>query len=249
MRCALLLCVLSAMVVVETPALAQETSDEGSPQQPLVPNASGPPYNLVPWREPSLHFFVTFDAGVDWYHRLPSLSFASDPEQVPGRDVAARRLPRTPNALLGRGGVSLGLRINDRWVVPVVGMSVGLGMLGSNPRVVTSSDGSMVTVFPRVTQLTFLLPGIGHRWTRRRWELSASARTLATYTAMPASVATSGGATEVVIDTWSIGARAEVDACRRLDPTNRLCLVVAPHLYESGFLNGGSVGLRWEIGR
>lgn len=224
--------------------------NEGTPLAPLVPNESGPPFTLTTQpRESSVRFFLTLDGGVDWFRRLPSLSFASDPEQLPGRDVAARPLPRTPNALLWQGSLSVGLRIGDHWVVPVVGMSLGLGMLGWNPKLVTSSDGSMVSVLPRVTQVTFLLPGIGRRWTQRRWDFSASVRTLAMYTAMPATVASGGTTTDITVDAWSLGIRGELDACRRLDPANRLCLVVAPHLYESGFLNGGSAGLRWEIGR
>jgi hypothetical protein len=48
--------------------------------------------------------------------------------------------------------------------------------------------------------------------------------------------------------TTGLGVRGELEACRRMDPLNRFCFIVSPHLLEFGVMNGGSIGLRWEIG-
>ena len=42
--------------------------------------------------------------------------------------------------------------------------------------------------------------------------------------------------------------KGDLAVCRRLDPTQRACLFVAPSIYEFGLLNGASLGLRWEVG-
>jgi hypothetical protein len=46
----------------------------------------------------------------------------------------------------------------------------------------------------------------------------------------------------------TLGVRADAEVCRRLDPIERACLFVSPALYEFSALNGGSIGLRWEVG-
>jgi hypothetical protein len=43
--------------------------------------------------------------------------------------------------------------------------------------------------------------------------------------------------------------QAELEACRRLDPTTRLCLQVAPRIFDHELLNGVMFGLRMEWGR
>ena len=47
---------------------------------------------------------------------------------------------------------------------------------------------------------------------------------------------------------YDAGLQTDIKACRRLDPTTRLCLQVAPRLYDFGFVNGATVGLRIEWG-
>jgi hypothetical protein len=40
----------------------------------------------------------------------------------------------------------------------------------------------------------------------------------------------------------------EVEACRRLDPTTRICVHAAPRIYDYEFVNGGIIGIRMEWG-
>jgi hypothetical protein len=93
------------------------------------------------------------------------------------------------------------------------------------------------------------LPGIGVRLTARRWMLGASVRAYVVGLGMDATVAAGGGSSDLSIPSRiGLGARADVEGCRRLDPMNRLCVFVAPTIYEFGLVNGGSAGLRWELG-
>ena len=47
----------------------------------------------------------------------------------------------------------------------------------------------------------------------------------------------------------SIVLQAEIEACRRLDPTTRVCLHVAPRFYDFSAANGITAGIRMEWGR
>ena len=107
---------------------------------------------------------------------------------------------------------------------------------------------------------SFLMPGIGVRTNLRRWKFSLDVRTLVSVTWMGMTVANGGswidpgGQTDANGNSQNgpfavtFGVRGNLEACRRLEPTERLCLFVEPHLYEYSSLNGFSAGLRWEVG-
>ena len=93
-----------------------------------------------------------------------------------------------------------------------------------------------------------LLPGLGVRVKSRRWLFEASIEP-------GLSIFFTNG--QIVLGSstrdWSFGRstftlRGDLAACRRLDPMERACVFFAPALYEFGAINGGSVGLRWELG-
>jgi hypothetical protein len=65
----------------------------------------------------------------------------------------------------------------------------------------------------------------------------------------PVAVADGKGFTDIdPLNSVSFTLRAQLSVCRRLDPSERVCLSVTPNIYQWGWGNGGSVSLRWEIG-
>jgi hypothetical protein len=221
-----------------------------TPTPPLEPMMVGEPYVMRSRARDDWAFQFTLSGGYDWFRRMPRLSFASDPEELPGRNVPSLKLPSAGSLDLAHVGFDTGVLLNDRVKLPLFGM-IGAWAVGPSPRIVTSVDGSMAEMRTWSTgAVTFLLPGLGLSTKARRWMFSASARALASYEWMSVSVASAGGGTDVIADRWSLGLRADVAACRRLDVVERICLAVSPHVYEGrAFLNGGSLELRWELGR
>jgi hypothetical protein len=60
-----------------------------------------------------------------------------------------------------------------------------------------------------------------------------------------------GGTSDVAtsLSAYSGVLEVQLEACRRLDPVTRICLQAAPRIYDFGFMNGGTLGLRVEWGR
>jgi hypothetical protein len=184
-----------------------------------------------------------------YYTTMPTFTL-SDPTETPLRTARPGTLPSIgPEDFVG-GGVDCALVSNDRLLWPIIGLTVA-GAVGQSPRVVTSLDGTMVEMHPwTAVNITVLLPGFGVRAKERRWMFAALARPIVTATTMAYTLA--NGATSVDPDARAsaatIGLRADLEVCRRLDPATRACLFVSPNLYEYRWLDGGSVGLRWEAG-
>ena len=63
------------------------------------------------------------------------------------------------------------------------------------------------------------------------------------------SVSGAGASTLMTLSGTSLLVQAEIEACRRLDPMTRMCLQAAPRIYDFGFVNGATFGLRVEWGR
>jgi hypothetical protein len=120
--------------------------------------------------------------------------------------------------------------------------------------VITGLDGSIVHLQTWTSKMaTLLLPGFGVRAVRRRWMFELSARGVLSVAWMTATVADAGSSLDLTEQNDSVlavtlGARADAEVCRRLDPVERACLFVSPVLYEFSAFNGGSIGLRWEVG-
>ena len=56
------------------------------------------------------------------------------------------------------------------------------------------------------------------------------------------------GSSDLKLRASSFALRLPIEACRRLDPLERACLVVTPQIYEFGWATGASVAVRWEWG-
>ncbi|HEY8090402.1 MAG TPA: hypothetical protein VIF09_21220 [Polyangiaceae bacterium] len=195
---------------------------------------------------------TSFDARDEWIRSMPSLSLHS-PFDTPSRTLpAGATLPSTGSQQFATLTWDAGATVNDRWMVPLFGIQFGWAA-GTSSEVVSSIDGSIVTLHPWSADVaTLLLPGFGVRQKVRRWMFEASLRPVASFLWMSAMVASGASSTDLEtkgdLFAATAGLRADLEVCRRTDPVQRVCLIVAPALYEFGPLNGGSIGLRWEVG-
>jgi hypothetical protein len=190
---------------------------------------------------------LSYTNGVSWKPSMPALS--NELTHTAARDVPEGKVP-IGGALTAVGaGLDIAMIVDDRWTLPLGGFAA-YGAVGSYSSIVTSADGSIARVHPWTTyQLDALLPGLGLRIKERRWMFSATVRTGVTYLHADGVIAGGGGETTTSFADASFLLQAEIEACRRLDPTTRLCLQVAPRVYDFGFMNGATVGLRVEWGR
>ena len=155
---------------------------------------------------------------------------------------------------IGRGltfvgvGATIGVVIEDRTWVPALHLEVAT-VVGRSPAIVTGFDGSIGEVHPWTGKHVALhMLGIGARAKHRRWMVEGSLMPGLSAIWMSASYATADDATATNALLISFSLRAELTGCRRLDPVTRVCVVLAPNVYEHGFFNGGALGLRWEVG-
>ncbi len=197
----------------------------------------------------------TLDLRTRWMPHLPRVTVKPGDTSDTSDSSYGTTLARTPEGTtsLGDSGVFVGGAFSYDWIVadrlkiPLFGFA-GAGMVGSQPRVVGSVDGSIATARPaRAGYVAFLLPGIGFRRNIRRWSFGAEARFGISFVFAPVEVSSGASSSSFTATATSLSIFGEVQACRRLDPLQRLCLFIAPSLHEFGWLNGGSAGLRWEI--
>jgi hypothetical protein len=186
----------------------------------------------------------------DYYLRsMPKLEL-SDPTKTTGRTVGTGTLPSTGAQHFLAMGVDTAVIVDQRLQLPIFGFYGG-GAIGESPRVISNVDGTFVTLKPWTSGvLTMLLPGVGVRFKERRWLFNASIRAVASFVWMSVAYTTGVTVDDSQPSLWAstFGARGHVEVCRRFDPESRACLFVEPHVYEFGFMNGGSAGLRWEFG-
>jgi hypothetical protein len=193
---------------------------------------------------------LSFDLRDYWLRSMPQFSL-SDPTPIGVRSVGTGTLPSTGEQHFLALAIDTKYIYNQRFEFPIFGL-VGGGAVGQSPRVVSSVDGTMVDMKPWTAgAFTFLLPGVGFRFRERRWMFGANVRMVATLVWEQVTFASGASKDDSPPALWAatFGARAHVEACRRLDLESRLCLFVEPHLYEFSALNGGSAGLRWEFGK
>jgi hypothetical protein len=138
---------------------------------------------------------------------------------------------------------------SDRWIIPLFDLGL-YGIMGSYSDTLTSADGSLFRLHPSGTiMFDGEVSGIGVRFKKRRWMFEGTIKPGIAILAMPGSVADGKGFTDVdAFNSITVTLRAQLSVCRRLDPTERVCLSVTPNIYQWGWGNGGSVSLRWEIG-
>lgn len=182
-----------------------------------------------------------------WLRETPDLE--SDAVSLDSRRIGEGRLrSRGGIAMLGIGS-DAEFTIDDRWKVPVGGAQLWWAT-GSYDSVNTSFDGSIAQQKPWTAyRIDLLFPGFGRRIKLRRNMVSFAVRTGASRIRMDGSVAAGTTSTEIELTKWTFLAQVEVEGCRRLDPSTRICLQIAPRLYEHSFLNGLSIGFRMEWGR
>ena len=194
-------------------------------------------------RESHFELEAGFDLHATHYFRAPQLTIG---DQGPRQEGPG--LPSIGPLTLGGAALDVGWALDDRMVFPVFGFGFDTA-LGASPRVMTSIDGSIAEVRPWTAWMYDIgLPGVGVRFKEQRWMFEALVRTGVAILQMNGSVATGAEAQEVTAKAATFYVRIQGQACRRLDPTQRVCVFVAPSVYEFGFGNGASVGFRWEIG-
>jgi hypothetical protein len=193
---------------------------------------------------------VAFEGSFDVYARFMRTTprFTYHPVENELRELGGGKVDSTGAASFLGASLDLGLAVDDRWILPLLGIG-GAVSLGSHARVLTSIDGSMVELRPW-TMLAgeVLLPGFGVRFKERRWLFAASVRTGYAFMSMRGTVTDLVGTSDLDLSASSFALRLPVEACRRIDPMERACLVVTPHLYEFGWATGASVAVRWEWG-
>lgn len=185
--------------------------------------------------------------GGGWLKETPTMTsdyVATSARSIRGSDV------RTHGGLGMFGmGLDTELTIDDRWKVPLLGGDMWWAM-GDYDREVTSLDGSIAYARPWTTfRGDLLLPGLGRRFKYRREMVGIAIRTGYTWMKMDGSVASGVDTKAINLGSSSFLLQAEIEGCRRLDPSTRVCLSVAPRLYEYKWLNGVNFGLRVEWGR
>jgi hypothetical protein len=183
----------------------------------------------------------------DWMPYVPTLSVPTT--ETSSRTVRGGTLPSIGSLYFAGLQIDSSFVYRGRLVVPLLGVSGALAV-GNSPAVLSSFDGSIAEERPWTAyRLECLLPGLGVRFTARRWTLGASIRAYVVGFGMDATIAAGGGSSDLSMPSrFGLGARADVEGCRRLDPMNRICAFIAPSIYEFGLFNGGSAGLRWELG-
>jgi hypothetical protein len=193
---------------------------------------------------------VALEGSFDVYARFLRTTprFTYQPIENDLRAIPGGTVPSTGAASLVGAAIDFGLAIDDRWIVPLLGLGGALST-GSRARVLTSADGSMVELRPwSILGGEVLLPGFGVRFKERRWLFGAALRTGYAFLSMKGRVADLAGASDLDLSASSFALRLPVETCRRIDPLERACLVVTPHLYEFGWATGATVAVRWEWG-
>jgi hypothetical protein len=184
-----------------------------------------------------------------WLRRTPAL--ASKGVSTSARAVSAGALESPSRSSIGLIGLSgdFEVTVDDRWKVLVFGGSF-YWALGSYDTTVTSIDGSIATLQPWTTvRGDLLLPGVGRRWKHRRTMWAAAVRTGIGFMAMGGEVGAGADRTPLPLGATGFLVELELEACHRLDPTTRVCVQVAPRLYDHELMNGLTFGLRMEWGR
>jgi hypothetical protein len=182
-----------------------------------------------------------------WMRQTPTFSSkavsTSAREMRPGTVQTGRSL-----AMVGLSA-DVDLTIDDRWKVPLIGGST-YWAVGSYDSLITSLDGSIASVRPwSMFRGDLFLPGVGRRWKQRRNMWGIAIRTGVSFASIGGAVAAGTETVPLSLTVATFLVQAELEACRRLDPSTRICLQVVPRLYEHELLNGVTFGLRMEWGR
>lgn len=208
----------------------------------------GAGYMLVPKdARADFDFQLSMGTNARWMRATPALSA---PELTTfTREVAAGDIPMRGGTTMLGAYVDAAVTLDDRWTVPLIGGGY-YHAAGSYDAIITSRDGSIVRMQPwTADSVDIYLPGIGYRVKRRRWMFGGALRTGASFFAMEGLLADGVDWAGIETKRATFLLQAELEVCRRLDPTTRVCLQVAPRIYDHELLNGVMFGLRAEWGR
>lgn len=184
------------------------------------------------------------DAAGGWLPRIPPMTL-SEPTDTPARTIPARAAPLAGGLFQFQAGANLGIVIDDRIIVPLIGGAFG-ATVGNVHDVVTSIDGSVLTARPASALMLRLdFPGFGARFHGTRWSFEARVIPALEYWTLPAQLTPDQYAS---LNVTSVSVRADATFCVRADPTSRVCAFIAPSIWEFGPFNGGSAGIRLEFG-
>ena len=198
------------------------------------------PAFLAPPARADYDFQIGASLNGGWLRRMPSLRSAAVLTPSLRSDFGL--------ALLGFE-TDLEVVVDDRWRVPLFGGAL-YGALGAYDRQVTSYDGSIARIRPwSAMRLDLLLPGVGYRWKHRRTMWGVAVRTGYSVYEVGGSVADGAYSLPIELGASTFVVQAELETCRRLDPTFRVCAQIVPRVYEYEIFNGLTFGLRLEWGR
>ena len=196
---------------------------------------------------PDLDFELGLGGGVTLLRETPVL-------RTDELGLSARSL--RPSDVATRGGMTMAggygdivLVADDRWAVPLLGLGLYTAV-GPYDEVATSLDGSIASMRPWTQwRADVLLPGFGLRMKHRRLLLAAKLRTGVDLVFAQGSVASGAERVDFTATGASFLLVGEIEGCRRLDPVTRVCLTLAPRLYDFGVLTGATLGIRLAVGR
>jgi hypothetical protein len=192
-------------------------------------------------------FQLSMGTNARWMSATPAM--AAPELTMFSRIVPAGDVPMRGGMTMLGAYVDAAVTLDDRWVLPLIGGGY-YHALGSYNAVISSRDGSLVRMQPwTADSLDIYLPGLGYRMKRRRWMFGAALRTGVSFLAMDGLVADGAEWAPLETKAMTFLLQAELEACRRLDPTTRVCLQVAPRVYDHQLMNGVMFGLRAEWGR
>lgn len=182
-----------------------------------------------------------------WLRRSPTMTVK--PVSTSARDLGEGRLKLDRTVLLMGTTIDFGLVLDDRLRIPLLGGGLYWAFPSYDTQI-TSYEGSIARVRPwTLGRAELLLPGIGQRWKYRRNMFAATVRTGVIGTTVEGTIVSGRETDALDMHAVSFLVQAELEGCRRLDPTTRVCLQVVPRVYDHELLNGVIFGVRMEWGQ
>jgi hypothetical protein len=192
--------------------------------------------------------FTTAMTGA-WLRQTPGLtvdSFSTGARAAQGGKLVSRSGPGI--GLLGFV-VDSNVVVDQRWNVPFLGFGLSWAA-GSYDTRVLGLDGSIAKLDPSSAfRFDVLLPGLGMQGKLRRWSWAATVRSGFSYLKMDGAVAAGPSWESLHLAKGTPLVQAEIEGCRRMDPEERICVQIAPRVWEHEFMNGLMISLRAEFGR
>ena len=232
------------------------TGDPDQPPQPANPDAAPGAYGFDPHppiRTRGKRDGVTWEANADfrvsYIDRIPELRISQD--VIGPRALSSGTVVHGSTSLVTGGvGFDFGIVLDDRWRIGGIGGSYE-SAIGTSARRRAYVDGSIAELRPwTASRFGFDFGGVGQRYKYRRWQFGWLVSGSVIVTTMNISVASGAGSEDAWGAAVALSIHGQAEACRRLDLESRVCLAVAPDVFDGGyFMRGASVFARWEWGR